>query len=477
MKDKYKYLIKNVGILTISNFASKILVFLLVPLYTSVLSTEEYGIYDMAITTTQLLFPIITVNIVDGVMRFIMDKNYERKKVVNVGFAYILGGVIIATVLIFIATAIDVLGNFKGYEILILLYYISYTMNQYLIQLSKGLEKITDMGIAGALGTVVMIVGNLLFLLVFQSGLKGFFVANILAQAVPTIYLFIRVKLWKYISFKVDKTIRTEMVKYSAPLIFTVVGWWINSAADRYVVAFIIGMAANGILSVAYKIPSIINTLQSIFVQAWQVSAIKEYENSDKVVFYSDSFIILNFLMCIACSILIILSRPLAEILYAKDFFSAWKYVPFLLIASVLNSASGFLGPILAAKKDSKSMAVSAIYGSVFNIVFNIILVYLIGIQGATITTVISSFIIFLIRRKAVARALFISKEWTVYLVWGLLIIQAIAEIKENYYIQLIMIVAIIALNKDIFKKSMSILKKRGRMNNEDSSNNANKIE
>lgn len=40
---KYKYLFKNVGLLTISNFGSKILSFLLVPLYTSLLTTGEYG--------------------------------------------------------------------------------------------------------------------------------------------------------------------------------------------------------------------------------------------------------------------------------------------------------------------------------------------------------------------------------------------------------------------------------------------------
>ena len=80
MNTKAKYLIKNTGILTISNFSSKILVFLLVPLYTSVLSTAEYGTYDLAISTVTLLYPILTVNIVDAVMRFAMDKKYSRNR-------------------------------------------------------------------------------------------------------------------------------------------------------------------------------------------------------------------------------------------------------------------------------------------------------------------------------------------------------------------------------------------------------------
>ena len=43
----YRYLAKNIGVLAISNFATKILSFFLVPLYTSILSTSEYGTYDL----------------------------------------------------------------------------------------------------------------------------------------------------------------------------------------------------------------------------------------------------------------------------------------------------------------------------------------------------------------------------------------------------------------------------------------------
>lgn len=82
MNSKYKYLIKNTGILAISNFSSKLLVFFLVPIYTSVLSTAEYGTYDLAMSTVLLLYPVLTVNIVDGVMRFSMEKGADHTKII-----------------------------------------------------------------------------------------------------------------------------------------------------------------------------------------------------------------------------------------------------------------------------------------------------------------------------------------------------------------------------------------------------------
>lgn len=453
MNLKYKYLIKNMGILTVSNFSSKILVFLLVPLYTSVLSTAEYGIYDLAISTVQLMFPIITANIVDAVMRFSMDKQYNTQEVASVGLKYLFAGGVLVAFFLLIISQFDLLNAFSGLEIYIFLYYIFYTLNQFLIQFAKGLEKVSDMGIAGILSTFIMVTANVLFLLIFRQGLKGFFVSNILAQFFPCIYYIFRLKIWKYMN-KVERKskLETEMLVYSLPLIFSTVGWWVNNAANKYFVTFFIGVSANGILSVAYKIPSIINTLQSIFVQAWQISAIKEYGSTEKKQFYGVSFYYLNFFMCICCSFLIILSKPLANILYAKDFYLAWKYVPFLLIASVINAASGFLGPILSAEKNSKDMAKSAIYGMIANVFFNALLVYIMGIQGATIATLFSSIVIYSERRKAVGSQMDIPNSIKVYLCWGILMIQAILEILSfDFRIEIVIIIILLGMNvKDL---------------------------
>ena len=70
MNKQYAELVKNTGILTIANFSSKILGFLLVPFYTSILSTEEYGITDLIFSTVQLIVPIFTMNVSDAVLRF-----------------------------------------------------------------------------------------------------------------------------------------------------------------------------------------------------------------------------------------------------------------------------------------------------------------------------------------------------------------------------------------------------------------------
>ena len=449
MDDKSKYLIKNIGILTISNFASKILVFLLVPLYTSVLSTEEYGIYDMVVATTQLVFPLLSLNIVDAVMRFTMDKSKNGKQVAIIGLRYISLSIIPVTVFIVVEKYVGVISEIDNYLLLILFYYVFYILHQYCVQLAKGLERVADLGVSGVLSSIVLIISNVLFLLVYKIGLQGFFYSNILSLMIPTIYLGFRVSIWNYIRFhKPDKELRTQMLHYCIPLIFTTVSWWVNNASDRYVVTILIGAAANGLLSAAYKIPSILNTIQQIFVQAWQISAIKEYKGNKTKEFYGETFVNINLLMCIFCCFLLVFLKTISFLLFKKEFASAWIYVPFLLIASVFNSASGFMGPILLAKKDSNSMAKSAVAGGICNIILNIALVLLIGIQGVTIATAISSAVIYFIRRKGVSKDICIEKEWKIYMNWVVITVYALCVIFfDNVLIHIVTVCIMLILN------------------------------
>lgn len=464
MSQRLKYLLKNIGILTISNFASKILVFILVPLYTSVLTTGEYGTYDLLVSMVSMIFPILTLNIVDAVMRFCMDRSNSKKDIAIIGIKYIIVSIGVVGLFLLIIYIFDFFPIITQYVPYLFLYYMSYVLNQYFLQLAKGHERVKDMGVAGIASTVVMLFANIFCLFVLKMGLIGFFIANILGQFIPVIYYFIRLKYWKYIEFvRSNKKLEKEMLIYCVPLITTVLGWWINNAADKYIVAVICGLAANGILSVAYKMPNILHTLHSIFIQAWQISAVKEFGENKAAEFYGRIFLYLNIILTIVCAGLIVLSKPLASILYSKEFYVAWQYVPFLLISSIFNSASGLIGSILSAKKDSKAMALSAVYGAIANIILNIIFVKLAGIQGATVATLVSSIVIYAYRKRAVRDELKVEKYWKILISWMLLIVQALIEIYSTmWYFEFAIIAIIIIINsKDICDAIGSFKKKR----------------
>ncbi len=448
MNNRSGPLLKNMGILTFSNFASKILVFLLVPLYTSVLSTSEYGMYDLIVSTVSLIVPILSLNIIDAVMRYMMDRKYSHNEVATIGIVHVSISIFLVGSALFICECFKIFSQINGFKLLIFGYYVTYIINQYLIQFAKGLDKIKEMGIAGVLETVVMILTNVLFLLVWKFGIIGFFVANILSQVAPMIYFTFSLRMWTYIEKNVNRVLQMEMLLYCTPLIASVIGWWVNSGSDKYVITFFCGMAANGLLSVAYKIPSILNMFQSIFIQAWQISAIKEYGEKDTAQFYGKTFNMVNMLMCIFCAVMIIMTKPLASILYAKDFYNAWKFVPFLLISSIFNCASGFLGPVLSAKKDFRAMARSSIYGAVVNLILNIIFVQIIGIQGIVMATAIASLVIYLSRKKAANNDIIFCRYDKTIFTWIILVLLAIIEVYfDLWIIEIILLIILFWVN------------------------------
>ena len=102
-------------------------------------------------------------------------------------------------------------------------------------------------------------------------------------------------------------------------MIPTLVSWWVSTSADKYVIIAYLGIAASGIYSVAYKIPSVLNLLTNIFTSAWMISAIQSISDEDSEVYQSNVYKYFNAVNVLVCTILIIFSQILGKILFAKE--------------------------------------------------------------------------------------------------------------------------------------------------------------
>lgn len=450
--EKYKYFLKNTALLMLSGFSSKILIFLMVPIYTSVLTTSEFGASDIIITTASLMLPILSLNICEAIMRFAMDKQYDTAEVVSVGLRYIAFAVVAAGAAIAANRIFAVWDILADYALYTFLFFSAYLLYQFSTQLAKGLEDVGGIAIAGLLSTGLTIGLLLLFLLRLGMHLNGFFLAYILSYFVPSVFLLCRIKLLRYLKLSVNRTVQTAMVLYSFPLIFNTLGWWVNNVSDRYVVTWLCGLSINGIYSVSYKIPSILNAFQNLFHQAWQISAIKEHDGENETEFYRNMLINANAIMSVLCSVVILLSKVFAHYLYAKEFYAAWMFVPMLLLSSTINNASGVIGPILSARNETKSLAQAAWYGAITNVVLNIGLVYLLGAQGAAIATAISTLVIFECRVHD-TKDIFPQKFLLgIYAIWGLLLLQSSVMILGksilSYFIQIVLLFSVALLSR-----------------------------
>ena len=397
--EKYKYLFKNIGLLTLSNFATKLLSFFLVPLYTSVLTTSQYGTYDLFNTTIGVLMPILTLNILEAVLRFGMEKDYDKSAIITLSAKWlsistlvILIGIIINHFLL----AIPILEEYKLYFVLM---FFTQALSGIITAYARGTDHVASLSVSSIIASIFTIGCNIIFLIPFKWGLVGYFLANIIGPLTQCLYLVVRLKTGKYLNFKADfSNQEREMIRYSSPMIANSISWWVNSVSDRYIVTWFCGISANGIYSVSTKIPSILNVFQTIFNQAWALSAVKDFSPDDKGNFFANTYKAYNGLMVLVCSCIIATDRILASFLYLGKFYVAWKYVPFLTIAIVFGALTGYLGGFFTAVKDSKVYATSTIYGAMVNVILNFILVPYFGALGASFSTAVCYIVIWIIR-------------------------------------------------------------------------------
>ncbi|MCI9141341.1 MAG: oligosaccharide flippase family protein [Lachnospiraceae bacterium] len=398
LSKKLNYLLKNIGYITVGNFASRLMSFILVPVYTTKLSTAEYGSVDLVFTTLSLLLPILSLEINEAVLRFSLSENVTKKdSIFSIGVAISSFSFFIFIVLFPITLFFE---TFREYWLYIIMLYMTNVVYVCLSQFAKGNRYIKEYSICGFIHTIITAFLNILFLVVFECKVNGYLLSYILGYIFASLYLVIILyKDIKILSFrKIERSDVKQMLRYSVPLIPNAVCWWINNASDKYILAIFCNTAMVGLYSIAYKIPSLLSVVSSIFFSAWQISAVDDFGKKECQVFYSKiyrAFFILNALVCV---ILITGSKQIAYILYANDFFDAWRYSVILICAYFINALSTFLGTIYTTSQKTKMLLLSSLIAAIINIVMNLLLIPIFGAFGAAIATLASYGVVFVVR-------------------------------------------------------------------------------
>ncbi len=394
--NSYKKLFSNTIIFAIGSFSSKFLVFLLLPLYTRTLNPSDFGTVDLMIQIANLMLPIATLSIADSMIRFGLDKRYKKTTVFSCGIVINLVGILI------IGLSLPFLMNTSyvgGYGWLFFCYVafasIKLVMTEFVR--AKGLVKLY--AFTGLLTTFMMIVLNVVFLVVLKIGIIGYLLAIILSDLVSLIFVFFMAELYRNLKLtSVNKKVVKQMLAFSIPLIPTAIMWWVTNVSDRFLVTSFLGKDANGLYTIAYKIPTIITTIYAMFNQAWNMSAITERDSKGRKRFYTNVFSSNESMMYVLAGAIMVVLMPLTKILVSDEYFVSYKFAPLLIIATVFTCFTSFLGGIYAAKKKSVHSFVTSLFGAVLNIVLNLLLIPVFGINGASFATLVSYLLVFIIR-------------------------------------------------------------------------------
>ena len=334
--NKYKKLALNTGIFAIGSFGAKILNLLLTRLYALNLSDTESGIKGLLELSLLFLQPIFTFALQEYLIRFGLDKEYDKREVFSTSAVITSVGMMLMTLIVPFLSKMHSLSYMKGFTVI-----------------SRDLVKLFS--IDGILATLTLLIFNLIFISHNHWGVKGFLLAAILSDACSAVFLFIAARLHKYTGLRYfNKELGKEMLGFAAPLIPTIVMWTVTSLSDRLFInnmksdRVVLGTGTAGIYDYANKIPSLISMVSTIFYQAWSMSAITENNSADRNKFYEKVYSAYEAVLFMASAGLLLIIKPITSFIVPSDKFAVYAdvymYTPILVIAVIFMSLNQFLG-------------------------------------------------------------------------------------------------------------------------------------
>lgn len=404
--DKYKKLAANTVIFAIGSFGAKILAFFLSRLYTTHFESSLLGTKELIETTANFLIPIVSFSIGDAIIRYGLNRKYDKTKIFSTAVFTVLMGL---TGLALLSPLFNLIPYLDGYGFLLYVYIYCSCFRAVCSNFARAKGLVRLFAADGIFATLTLFIFNILFISVLNLGLKGFLISVILSDFTSGLFLTFMGNMWKNLSFKaIDKTIFHKMFKFALPLVPTALMWIITGFSDRLFLRYmngpegLVGESATGIYTAASKIPNLIAMVSTIFFQAWNMSAIMERESKDLSAFYSKVYSAYQSVLFIASAWLIALVMPLSKILLNYNVFpeyaTAYKYTPILVTGVLMMCFSQFLSSVYNVTKRTKNSFVTSAVAAGVNIVLNIILISKMGIQGASIATFLSYAVCYITR-------------------------------------------------------------------------------
>ena len=395
MFNQIKSTFRQTIIYSLGNLSSKVIGFILLPLYTDYLSINEYGILAILEATSQILIGIFGFNLTTSMMRWCAsEKSFKTQKeiisstlfsVILIAGLFSLGSLPYSRE---ISELIFSSFNFENY-IKILLLSVSFGIIANVpLEVIRFREKAGLYVFITITKFVLIVLLNIYFIVYEKMGVEGI----ILSQLIGFIYVivFSLPFLLKNLTFSFQTKIIGEMFRFGFPLVFSTSALLTLSLGDRYIIKYFMDEASVGIYSLGHKVASVINVF---ILQSFQVGylpiAYKKINDADAPRYFSKIATYLIFVLVLFALTLSLLSKEVIQLFSLNsDYWIAYTVVPLVSLAFVFKGMQYVFSLPFHFVKKTSYIAYIVTFTAILNIVLNIILVPLYGYLMAAVVMV-----------------------------------------------------------------------------------------
>jgi len=382
------------------NLISRGVGFILLPVYSNLISPFEFGKYSLIISAYAITAVLFNFGMAGSLTKFYLEKDdeNERRKIFSAVFTFIFVFCIVLTSVIFLISkniSVLLLNNPGDYNLIMIASaaLLFETLGLFWIQLLKTIEESGRVVVLLSVSAAVNLFFNLFFLYVLQYGIKGILLAMMISNAVLFFIMLPQIKKQYTLSFERERLFR--LISFSIPFVaggFFSIG---TDVIDRFFLNYFLGEADVGIYSFSYRIAMVMNIFVLALGSAWTPYGIRRFHEGNYRSDFGKSFTKVLAIALLILIVISVLSDDLFQIKIGNGFLFDPVYskgviiIPIVLTGYIFKAFTNYfsLYPYISGR--SRHFLISDVIAFLINILLNYILIPSYGIMGAAAATAI----------------------------------------------------------------------------------------
>ncbi len=443
MFDKLKQLTKDTAIYGISTIIGRFLGFLLIPLYTNVFSTKDFGVYSNLYIFSAVFNVVLVYGMDAAYLKFAAVRTIgDEKDNFSTPFFSVFGASLVISSLIIVFKApiygmLDIPPEFYYliYFVGPVLFFDSVSVIPFIkLRLEHKAKKFASFKMINILVNVSL---NLYLILKLKWGIEAIFVSNLAASFASFLLLF--PSIVKSLKFKIHTELLHRLLKFGLPYFPAGLAAMLIQGIDRPILTHLTDLDTSGLYSANYKLGIFMSLFVSMFQYAWQPFFLQNAREKNAKEIYSK---VLTYFSITAGIIFVVLTLFISDIarlsiqghsLLGKEYLSGLNIVPIILFAYIFNGLYLILMAGIYIEEKSIYVPIMTGFGAAVNIGFCFFLIPIWGIIGAALAT-LASYLIMAVGYFAITQRFY--KVDYEYAKLGKLLI-SIAIVISIYYAQL----------------------------------------
>lgn len=353
-------------------FIGKIAAIFLLPIYTNVLSREEYGAMTLIFTCSGIIELVSNLNIHSGIARDYYEEDIDRKRLVSTGFfsILILSTLILINMLLtrqyWMGTVLSLSSCHSIAFVLMLLSIPTASLQSYFAILTRFKKKVLLFSVGALIGLIIRIGVAIMCIVVLKTGIMGVFLGELLAQLFCVIFYACINR--EFIAFTFDFSYIKRTLIFSIPTLPAILAGWLDTSVGQIMIGKNISLLDLGVYSIAISVTSVFTLISTALQNVWYPYLYENYKLEGFKTQIKKIFTACMILLTAISLLLSLFSREIILLLSNEGYLAATKYITLLSMPMVLYLIFPFASSGISISRDTKHIGIAYVLGSVANL-------------------------------------------------------------------------------------------------------------